>query len=77
MSWTKVEKEKTESTKVDRTEKGWLSGPWFFDWFTGAFKGIWIKVNKEKGDFSKVNKEILDFTKVNKTKEDWNKVTKE
>ena len=55
--WTKVEKEKTEYTKVDRTERGWLSGPWFFDWFSGAFRGIWIKINKEIGDWIKVTKE--------------------
>ena len=55
--WTKVEKEKEDWDKVDRTEKGWLSGPWFFDWFSGVFRGIWNKVDKEKGDWNKVNKE--------------------
>ena len=56
-NWEKVEREKTEYTKVDRTEKGWLSGPWFFDWFSGVFKGIWIKVNKEISGWNKVTRE--------------------
>jgi len=56
-NWEKVEREKTEYTKVDRTEKGWFGGPWFFDWFSGVFKGIWIKVNKEISGWNKVTRE--------------------
>jgi len=51
MAWIKVEKEKEDWTKVDKTEKGWLSGPWFFDWLSGAFRGIWNKVDKRDCGF--------------------------
>jgi len=51
--WTKVNREKTESTKVDRTDYGWFISGWFRNWFGE----VWKKVNREKEDWNKVNKE--------------------
>ena len=53
MSWTKVEKETGDCTKVDKTDKGWFHG-WFTDWLSGV---LWKKVSKETGSCTKVIKE--------------------
>jgi len=53
MSWTKVDREKEDWNKVDKTE-GWFKTGWFFDWFGKAFD--WEKVEKEKEDWNKVDR---------------------
>ena len=57
MAWEKVNREKTNWEKVDKTEKGWFVTPWFFDWFSGVFLDKWEKVNREKTNWEKVIKE--------------------
>ena len=51
--WNKVEREKTESTKVDRTDRGWFHG-WFSDWFSGI---LWKIVKREIGNWNKITRE--------------------
>ena len=51
MSWTKVTKEVTDSTKVDKTDWGWHRG-WFTSWFSEA----WTKVTKTVTSSTKVNR---------------------
>lgn len=50
--WTKVNREKTDSTKVDRTDYGWFVSGWFTNWFAKP----WKKVIKTIEDWTKVNR---------------------
>lgn len=54
MSWTRVEKETGDGTKVDKNDKGHFRHGWFFDWFSGI---LWKKVEKVEGENEKVIKE--------------------
>jgi len=56
MSWTKVDKEKKDWEKEDKREKGWFGGAWFFDWFSGTFRGYSTKIEKEKETWTKIER---------------------
>lgn len=72
--WTKVEKEREDWEKEDKTDFGWFMHGWFYDWFS---RTLWRIINKVKEDFTKISKDTGDFTKVEKEREDWTKITKE
>ena len=53
MAYTKIEKETSEYTKVDKADKGWFKQGWFTAWFSGE---IYRKVAKVLSNYTKINK---------------------
>jgi len=56
-TYSKVEKDVSTYTKVDKTEpKGQFKSPWFFSWFKDVVD-FYHKVEKGTSTYTKVNKE--------------------
>ena len=54
MTYTKVEKESSNYTKIDkRPGKGWFKFGWFKDWFRETF---YHKIEKETTVYTKITK---------------------
>lgn len=51
--WTKVEKEREDWEKEDKTDFGWFMHGWFYDWFN---RTLWKIVNKVKEDWTKIKR---------------------
>jgi len=55
MTWNKVEKEKEDWNRVDKTDVGWLVNGWLiYGWLLSSLWGI---VSKLSNGWEKVNKE--------------------
>lgn len=59
--YTKIDKEPDVYSKVEkRIGKGWLSAPWFYEWFTDtkfSIMTIYNKIIHKVSDYTKVDKE--------------------
>jgi len=51
--WTKVDKEKEDWEKEDKSDFGWFTHGFFYDWFSG---NLWKKVAKTVKSWAKVTK---------------------
>ena len=54
MAYTKIDKEISTYTKVDKNDKGWFKQGWFTAWFTNE---IYRKVAKVISTYTKINKD--------------------
>ena len=51
--WTKVEKDKEDWEKEDKSDFGWFTHGWFYDWFSA---NLWKAVEKAKETWTKIER---------------------